>query len=137
MKMFREMTFRFTPTDLIWVRRIMPGHMEHVSYFLCQSDASATVGCDVDPGDAALTGHFRSSQEQQVLLGPERSDLVRDIITYDDDLTSGRTLGCPQGHPPSHHSDLKRQKRGTFIIKNKGQILSENKGCNFEGRIRR
>lgn len=44
--------------DLIGVSWILPGHVEHVSDFLCQPDAGAAVGCDVDSRDAALAGHL-------------------------------------------------------------------------------
>lgn len=73
--------------DLIGVSWILPGHMEHVPDFLCQPNASAAVGRDVDSRDAALPCHLWGSQEQHVLLGPKWAYLVCDVITYDDDLT--------------------------------------------------
>ena len=98
--------------DLIRVCWILPRHMEHVSYFLCQADAGAAVGRDVDSRDSALSGHFGGSQEQNVLLGPEGADLVRDVIANNDDLTSCWILWSSQGHPPGHHANLDRQSRG-------------------------
>lgn len=44
--------------DLIGVNWVLPGHMEHVSDFLCQSNAGAAVSCDVDSRDAAVSCHL-------------------------------------------------------------------------------
>lgn len=101
-------------TDLIGVSGVLPGHVEHVSDLLCQPDAGATVGCDVDSRDAALSRHLRGSHEQHVLLGPEWAYLVCDVITDDNDLTSRWIFRCAQGHPPCHHTNLDKWKRGAL-----------------------
>lgn len=93
--------------DLIGVRGVLPGHVEHVPDLLRQADASAAVGGDVDAGEAALPRHLRGSQEQHVLLRPERADLVRDVVAYDDDLATARVLGRAQSHSPGHHANLR------------------------------
>lgn len=45
-------------SNLVRISWILPGHVEHVSDFLRQADASTAVGCDVKARDAALSCHF-------------------------------------------------------------------------------
>lgn len=100
---------------LVGVDRVLPGHVEHVSDLLCQADTGATVGGDVDARDATLTRHLRRLLEEDVLLRPERADLVGDVVAYHNDLTARRVLGRPEGHPPRHHANLQRRNKDFYL----------------------
>lgn len=103
-------------SHLVRVGRVLPGHVEHVSDLLCQADAGAAVGSDVDAWDAALTRHLRRLLEEDVLLRPERANLVGDVVADHDDLTARRVLGCPEGHPPCHHANLQRPVKDFLLV---------------------
>lgn len=92
--------------NLVGVRGVLPGHMEHVPDLFRQADASAAIGRNVDAGYAAFPRHLRSPQEQHVFLRPEWADLVRDVIAYDNDLPTARVFRRAQSHSPGHHANL-------------------------------
>ena len=47
-------------------------------------------------------------QEKLVLLGSERSNQMRDVISDDDDVTSVREFRRLQRHPPRYHANLNK-----------------------------
>lgn len=92
--------------NLVRVCWILPGHMEHVSDFLCQANPGSAVGSNIDSWDTAFPRHLWSLLEQHILLRPEGANLMCDVIADHNNLTAGRVLRGSESHPPCYHANL-------------------------------
>lgn len=101
---------------LVGVGGVDPGHLEHVLDLLSEADASATVGCDVNAGDALSPSQLGGLEEQLVLLRAEGADHVCYVITDNDDVSPLWVLWGLHFHPERHNSHLMTRCDSSYHI---------------------
>lgn len=81
-----------------------PGDVKERHDLVCETDAGARVGREVDTGETVLAGVLGGLVKVLILDGAERTDLVGDVVGDDDYATALAVLGSLHGKDPSDHT---------------------------------
>lgn len=121
---------------LLRTRGVDPRDVELVDQLLGDSEASTRVGRQVDARQAELASDLGDREEVAVLVGAERTDLVRDVVGDHDNAATLRALRRVDRVDPADHADVVGARRARDLLRLAELVEDELAGDERLGRRR-